>query len=109
MMPDGRLREGKPVRRDEVISKLRASASELQPMGVASLALFGSTARDEAHNDSDVDLLVEFSRPIGLFDVFRLQHRLEELLGVSRVDLVQRGAEHPALRNTIDEEVIHVA
>lgn len=97
------------MKRDKAISVLREYDGELRSMGVASLALFGSTARDEAHEGSDIDLLVEFDRPIGLFDVFRLQHRLEELLGVPRVDLVQRGAEHPALRDDIHKEAIDVA
>jgi predicted nucleotidyltransferase len=101
--------KGTPMRRDEAISILRQHAGELRTLGVASLALFGSTARDQAGEDSDVDLLVEFSRPVGLFDVFRLQHRLEGLLAVSKVDLVQRGAEHPALRDSIYEDAIHVA
>ncbi len=97
------------MRRDTAISILREHEEELRSMGMASVALFGSTARDEAREGSDVDLLVEFSRPVGLFGVFRLQHRLEELLGVPKVDLVQQGAEHPALRDEIHEEAIHVA
>jgi predicted nucleotidyltransferase len=40
---------------------------ELDAFGVAHLSLFGSFARDEGREDSDVDLLVEFSRPVGLF------------------------------------------
>ena len=58
------------MQRDRVISILRKHKNELRSKGVASLALFGSTARDEAQEDSDVDLLVEFDRSVGLFDVF---------------------------------------
>ncbi len=58
---------------------------------------------------SDVDLLVEFDRPVGLFDYFRVQHRLEEMLGVDKVDLIQPGALHPALKNRILAEAEHVA
>ena len=72
------------------------------------LVLYGSLARGDAGSDSDIDLLVEFGRPVGLFDVFRLQHRLEDLLEVPRVDLVQRGAEHPSLRDSIHKEAINV-
>jgi len=96
------------VKQSEVIAVLQEHKHELRSMGVASLAVFGSTVRDEARGDSDVDLLVDFDRPVGLFDVFRLQHRLEQLLGVARVDVVQRGAEHPALRDSIREEAINV-
>ena len=97
------------MKREKVISILREHDAELRSMGMSSLALFGSTVRGEAREDSDIDLLVEFDRAVGLFEVFRLQHRLEELLGVSKVDLVQRGAEHPAMREDILEEAIDVA
>jgi predicted nucleotidyltransferase len=78
-------------------------------MGVTSLALFGSAARNESSSESDVDLLVEFDEPVGLFHFFSVQHRLEEILGVRKVDLVQRGALHPALRDRILAEAVHVA
>ncbi len=55
-------------------------------MGVRSLELFGSLARGDARPASDVDLLVEF-QPVGLFQFFRVQRRLEAILG-RRVDLV---------------------
>lgn len=73
-----------------------------------SLELFGSVARGEARADSDVDLLVEFERPIGLFHFFRVQHRLEEILG-ARVDLVMRDAVRPQLRERIFAEAIRAA
>jgi uncharacterized protein len=47
---------------------------------VKALNLFGSVARDEAHLGSDVDFLVEFAIEAGLFDLFRVQHYLEDLL-----------------------------
>ena len=62
---------------------------------VRSLALFGSVARGEAGADSDVDLLVEFSRPIGLLHVSATALFLEEVLG-RPVDLVLRRALLPA-------------
>ena len=75
-------------------------------MGVRSLDLFGSVARGEAKPDSDVDFLIEFDRPIGLFHFFRVQHRLEELLG-TRVDLVMRDAVKRQLRDRIFAEAVH--
>ena len=51
-------------------------------MGVKSLELFGSVAREEARPDSDVDFSGEFERPLGLFQFFRVQHYQEDLLGV---------------------------
>ena len=60
---------------------LHQNQAEINSYGVKSLALFGSVARGEARPDSDVDLLVEFDRPVGLIGLVALQLRLEELLG----------------------------
>jgi len=79
---------------DQVIQRLGASRGELATLGVRSLDMFGSVARGEAGPDSDVDLLVDFDKPIGLFHFFRVQRRLEEVLGCP-VDLV-RGQDHRA-------------
>ncbi len=95
--------------KQDLINKLAAHKAELRHMGLVSLALFGSTARNEAHERSDVDLLVEFDRAVGLFHFFTVQHRLEEMLDVPKVDLVQKGAVHPALREHIFAEAIDVA
>ena len=79
---------------------------ELEGLGVRSLALFGSVVRGEARPDSDVDILVKFSKPVGLFEFIRLKHRLEEILGRS-VDLVTRAALKPQLRDRILEECVN--
>ena len=72
------------------------------------LALFGSVARDEAGPDSDVDVLVEFGRPITLFDLVAVQQHLERCLGVRRVDLVPSDSVYPAFRADILGEAVHV-
>ncbi|MGH2584230.1 MAG: nucleotidyltransferase family protein, partial [Dehalococcoidia bacterium] len=74
------------MRRADVLQVLGEHREDLAKHRVKSLALFGSVARDEAGADSDVDLLVEFDRPVGLFAFFDLQEYLEGLFG-SRVDL----------------------
>jgi predicted nucleotidyltransferase len=75
------------MRRDRILQTLHKKNAELTTQfGVKSLLLFGSVARDEDTSSSDVDLLVEFNRPIGYFGLFALQEYLEELLGCS-VDL----------------------
>jgi uncharacterized protein len=61
------------MKRDEVLAIVQAHQEQLKEMGVRSLDLFGSVARDEARPDSDVDFLVEFSRPVGLFDFSRVR------------------------------------
>lgn len=74
------------LRCDEVIDTLRQQREAICAFHVASLFLFGSVARNEAKASSDVDLLVEFSQPVGLFTLARLQIYLEKLLGCE-VDL----------------------
>ncbi len=76
-----------------------------QRFGVQSLALFGSSARGDHKDDSDVDLLVAFkpSTRVGLLHLSGLQLELEALLGVP-VDLVPRGGLKPVIRGAVLEE-----
>ncbi len=76
--------------------------------GVRSLALFGSFARQTTNRKSDVDMLVEFNRPVGLFEFARLKIYLEKKLG-REVDLVTREALRPEMRDAILREALHVA
>jgi predicted nucleotidyltransferase len=96
------------LRRDDVLAVLKNSRPLLDTFGVARLSLFGSFARDEACATSDVDLLVEFSRPIGLFAFSRLQRQLGERLG-RRVELVTPAALKPQLRDAIIHEAMIAA
>jgi len=91
--------------RDEVLRRLAEGRAELAQFGVRSLDLFGSVARGEAGPQSDVDLLVDFDKAVGLFHFFRVQRRLEEMLGC-RVDLVMRDAVKPQLRERIFAEAV---
>lgn len=84
----------------DVIAILNGHRTELSAMGVKSLKLFGSVVRGEARQESDIDILVEFSRPIGLLAFVRLKQRLGELLN-RPVDLVTPDALKPALRDGI--------
>jgi predicted nucleotidyltransferase len=96
------------MRRDQILSVLREHQPELESHGVSSLALFGSVARDEAGSESDVDILVEFDRPVGLFEFVRLQMRLEVLLGLP-VDLVTPDALRQTMRDRILGEAVYAA
>jgi molybdopterin synthase catalytic subunit len=98
--------EGAAMEREEILKVLSEHGEILRErFGVRSLALFGSIVRGEARPDSDVDLLVEFERPVGLFEFVRLQLYLEELLG-RRVDLVTPDAVRPAMREHIFKEAV---
>lgn len=94
--------------RSEVLGRLRDHRVELAAMGVKSLALFGSVARGESTVESDVDLLVEFSAPVGLFEYFAVKEYLEEFLGV-RVDLVTPGGLKPRISERVLNEAISAA
>jgi uncharacterized protein len=94
--------------RDEILALLKSRKRALKKFGVASISVFGSVARNHIRKNSDVDLLVEFERPIGLFEFARLKLHLEEVLG-RRVDLVTPDALREELREQILQEAIHVA
>jgi uncharacterized protein len=83
-------------------------ATLCQRFGVRHLSLFGSTARDEAREGSDVDVLVEFDGPATSDRYFGLQFYLEDLFGCP-VDLVTDKALRPELRPYIEKEAIRVA
>ena len=98
-----------PVRtRAEVIERLRDARAMLDRLGVASLALFGSAARDQLAPSSDIDILVRFAdRPT--FDAFMdVKLELETRLG-RRVDLVTPAAVKPRLAALIERDLLHVA
>jgi hypothetical protein len=82
----------------ELLSRLAELRPWLASRGVKSLRLFGSYARDQASETSDVDLIVEFSRPIGLA-MLTLQDDLSERLGVP-VELVTERGLAPDIRLT---------
>jgi predicted nucleotidyltransferase len=87
----------------EILSSHR---EELKAFGVKSIALFGSAARGESRPDSDIDILVEFESPVGIFAFLRLQHHLEQLLG-RRVDMVTPAALKRQFRDQVLKEAIY--
>jgi predicted nucleotidyltransferase len=95
-------------RSEDVVAVLAEHREELRESGVASLLLFGSVARGQATEASDVDLVVEFDHAVGLFAVIRLQARLESWLG-HRVDLVPTDSLHPEIRERVMAEGMRAA
>jgi len=97
------------LKRDDVISRLTEHADELRAFGIAGLFLYGSCARNEATEDSDVDLFmdrVEGTR-MSLLDLARLQRHLEGILG-TEVDIGTRTGLHPVLKADIEESAVKV-
>ena len=96
------------MNRAEVLDKLaRNKPTLVARYGVDRLALFGSTARDAARADSDIDILVSFDGPATSERYFGVQFFLEDLLG-RPVDLVTDKALRPELRPFIEREAVHV-
>ena len=80
----------------------------MKQFGARHLALFGSAARDELRDDSDVDVLVEFDAPATFYGYMGLLFYLEELLG-RKVDLVTASGLKPRARASIERDMIRVA
>ena len=96
------------MNRAEVLDQLaRNKPTLVARYGVDRLALFGSTVRDAARADSDIDILVSFDGPATSERYFGVQFFLEDLLG-RRVDLVTDKALRPELRPFIELEAVHV-
>ena len=95
------------MRRESILQCISQDKKALKQYDIKSLSLFGSVAREEGKETSDVDLLVAFNHPPGLFAFMDLKEHLEEILG-AHVDLVTEKALHPRLRNRILKESIHV-
>ena len=89
---------------NEVLDLLRAHKPLLaERFGVTQLALFGSFARDQATDRSDVDILVQFDGPATAKSYFGLQFYLEDLLS-RRVDLVTTKALRNEFRPYVERE-----
>lgn len=92
---------------EEIIKILRAHQTRLkEKWPIKSLALFGSVARGEQTEKSDIDLLIELADPIG-WSFFDLIGELEGLLG-SKVDLVERTQIKPKAWSYIQDEILNV-
>jgi uncharacterized protein len=95
------------MRQQEAIDRILQHKDELEGLGVQSLTLFGSVARNEATPESDVDLLVDFNRPIGIFQFSAIRLRLEEVLDCS-VDLGTKNSLKEHLKEKVLKDLIHV-
>lgn len=97
------------MKRSEVTRILAEHMPELeQRFAVRSLALFGSVARDRAVPTSDVDLIVEFDKPVGYFALFALQDHLERVFGCN-IDLGTVESLKPRLRKRFLAELVNIA
>jgi uncharacterized protein len=93
--------------RAAILGLLSQHRAILRTLGVASLAIFGSVARDEAGPDSDVDVLVELEAPVTFDRYMDVKFYLEDLLA-KPVDLVTALSLKPQLRSIVEREAIRV-
>ncbi len=94
--------------RDETIRRLHAHAAELKQLGVEHLYLFGSVARGEAREDSDVDLFFDhLEGSIGLLQLLDIQEATARALG-RKADITTRRSLHPLLRQRIEASALQV-
>ena len=95
--------------RAEALQRLRAHETELRALGIDQLSLFGSVARGDENERSDVDLAakLDYGRCPGLFEFVDLTDRLRDLLG-SKVDLVSEPARRQRFQDQIDKDRVRV-
>ena len=91
----------------DILSVLRRERARLfAKYGLKSMAVFGSAARDDFRPDSDVDIMVEFDRQIGM-DFFDLEKELEGIVS-RKIDLVMRTAVKPHYMEFIRKDLKYV-
>jgi uncharacterized protein len=97
------------MNRNDAISVLKSCADAIKAHGATSLFLFGSSARDGARPDSDLDLFVDYDprENFSLVDLVDIKLYLEDRLGVP-VDITTRDSLHPMLRRSIESSAVRV-
>lgn len=97
------------MNRTEAITRLQAFSPAIKALGATSLYLYGSTSRDEAGPESDLDLFVDYDPEsrFNAFDLVGIKLLLEEKLH-ARVDVTTRDGLHPRLRAAIENSAIRV-
>jgi predicted nucleotidyltransferase len=96
------------MERDEAISRLQQHEADLKRLGVERLYLFGSTARGEASNDSDVDLFFDYQKgKLGVFELMDVKEFTARILG-RKADIMTRDSLHKTLRQVIEATAVRV-
>ncbi|MCD2180797.1 nucleotidyltransferase family protein [Rhizobium sp. GN54] len=97
------------MRKSEAIERLLKNEDAIRALGATSLYLFGSVARDEAGQESDVDLFIDYDlgRRFSLVDLAGIKLFLEDQLATG-VDVTTRDSLHPKLKNRIETSAIRV-
>ena len=96
------------MERDEAIGRLKRHEADLKRLGVKRLYMFGSTARGEAKEDSDVDLFFDYEKgKRGLFELMDVKAYAASILD-RKADVITRDSLHKSLRRQIEETAARV-
>jgi uncharacterized protein len=96
------------MKRDEAIGRLKAHETELKRLGVERLYLFGSTAREDATESSDVDLFFDYERgKFGLFELMDVKEYAASILG-QPTDIMTRDSLHKVIRQRVEATAVRV-
>jgi uncharacterized protein len=95
------------MNRSEVLAILQTHLPTIEAMGVRSLALFGSVARDEATPESDIDFAVEFAAPTTFDGYMNLKILLEDTLD-RNIDLIPIQSIKPEVKVTMQQDLYYV-
>ncbi|HYX38453.1 MAG TPA: nucleotidyltransferase domain-containing protein [Oligoflexus sp.] len=97
------------IPRDELFEKLRSIRTAIsKPYGIQRMRLFGSYARGEAREDSDVDILLTPSHSLTFKEIVRIEKIFEEVLGNKTIDIVMENEMAPEIRTAAEEDFIDV-
>ena len=96
------------MKRADAITLLQAHEAQLKQLGVLTLYMFGSTAREEAREGSDVDLFFDYDKgKLGLFQLMDVKEYTSGILGC-KADIMTRDSIHRVLRDEIESAAIRV-
>lgn len=97
------------IERADLLAKLQSIKTVFEEaFGVEGLALFGSYARNEAKQGSDIDLLIKSDRKYSLKEISKMEIIASQVLGGKKVDLVLENEIHPEIKATAAKDLIHV-
>jgi predicted nucleotidyltransferase len=96
------------MKRADAVSLLKSHEAQLKQLGVEHLYIFGSTARNSARNDSDIDLFFDHARgKLGVYELMDVKALARTILG-RQADVMTRASLHPALRKRIEDSAVLV-
>jgi predicted nucleotidyltransferase len=95
--------------RDEIIARLRSTAPALRAEGVTKLAIFGSRAREDAREDSDLDVLIEVEPDsrFSLLNLIGVEHIIKDATGLAAQATMRRSLE-PRMAQRIADDIVEV-